>query len=375
MDSLLQAGDTASAMVLGRELIHWTDASSSAKDVSMFLLLREIADINARLGKYRDAELLYEHLLSHSQGQDSLSRSRSIATMQDLGLLCFEQGNDARAKSLLDSALILREQLYGYEHWRYGLGLDALALREMRAQEWTEAEEHLRASSTLYRKAGAVGDSLLAKCLTNLATVRAELGDAKGEDAAIGEVMQLLTHVDNLSPVARAYIHNALSIAYDRRGDLEEGLRQQQLSADLLTEYYGPQNPISLLTRANLLVSLYSLERTDALQQALAELYHDTRSVTNETVALADACRIAGSFYLNSGKLDRASELLTRARGIYERKASPASRDKADCCMALAQLEQRRGNTQSSFEFADEMLAIARENFRRCLTIWRTLRP
>ncbi len=364
VDSLLQAGDTASAMVLGRELINWTNASASAKNVSIFQLLRELADINGRLGKYRDAELLYEHLLSQTQGQDSLSRSRYIATMQELGLLCFEQGNDARAKSLLDSALILREQLYGHEHWRYGLGLDALALRAMRAQEWTAAENHLRASSTLYRKAGAVGDSLLAKCLTNLATVRAELGDAKGEDAAIGEVIQLLTHVDNLSPVARAYIHNALSIAYDRRGDLEEGLRQQQLAADLLTEYYGPLNSISLLTRANLLVSLYSLDKTDKLQRALAALYKDIGSVTTETVVLADACRIAGSFYLNTGEFDRAGELLTRARGIYERKASPVSRDKADCCMALAQLEQRRGNTQGSLEFADEMLAIARANFR-----------
>lgn len=360
----MQAGDTASAMVLGRELIHWTDASSSTKDVLMFQLLRELAEINTRIGRYHDAELLYEHLLNQSQGKDSLSLSRYIATMQELGLLCFEQGNDARAKSLLDSVLILREKLYGHEHWRYGLGLDALALREMRAQEWTEAEEHLRASSALYRKAGAVGDSLLAKCLTNLATVRAELGDVKGEDSAIGEVIQLLTHVDNLSPVARAYIHNALSIAYDRRGDLEEGLRQQHLAADLLTEYYGPQNPISLLTRANLLVSLYSLDKADELQRVLAVLYDDIRSVTSETVALADACRIAGSFYLNTHKLDRAGELLTRARGIYERKASPVSRDRVDCCMALAQLEQRRGNTQSSLKFADEMLAIARANFR-----------
>lgn len=364
VDSLLRAGDTVAAMVLGRNLIDLPNASSSSKDVSMFQMLNQLAEINARAGRYRDAESLYEHLLSQSQGDDSVSRSREIAVMQELGLVCFDQGNDARAKSLLDSALIFREQLYGRNHWRYGLGLDALALREMRALEWTKAEEHLRASSVLYRGSGAAGDSLLAKCLTNLATVRAELGDAEGEQAAITEVIELLTHVNNLSPVARAYIHNALSIAFDRKGDLEEGLRHQQLAAELLSEFYGSQSPISLLTRANLLVSFYSLDKMDDLKKLLDHLHDDIGTISTETIALADACRITGSLYLNIGDLDRAAELLNRARAIYTLKAKPASRDKADCCMALAQLEQKRGNTSASLAFADEMLAIARLNFR-----------
>lgn len=362
VDSLLTAGDTLAALELGEKLLHDKPAADSLHS-NTFNVILNLANANARVGHFSEAAQLYEHLLRQGLPADSSAIAGHIAVLQEFGLLCCEIGDDSIGKVLLDSALTLRESLYSENHWRYAIGLSALALADMRGQSWSAASSLLESAIPIYQQSGTAADSLLLQAWINFATVRAELGDFAGEQSAMTKVQELLESKRQVSPLTRSLAHNALSLYFDRIGDLHEGLEHQILSVSFLEQAYGSRHPLSLLTRANLLVSYSSLEDLTSLRRELNRLRDDLNLVTSNSSAIADACRICGSFYLNLNELTEADRLLRRALNLYEQFAAPLSRDRADCLQALAQLEQKRGDIPAALALGRQSLNIARANF------------
>lgn len=361
VDSLIATGDTLAALELAKQLVpeHQTGQTTST---TSFAIMLNLAGVYARTGFLNESARIYEYLLAKHLSVDSTTIDQSIAITQEYGLLRSEMGADSSARQLLGHALALRESLYTMTHWRFAIGLSALAIAEMRGQSWAHANELLERSIGIYHSWRPGADSLLLLDLINLATVRAELGDHLGETRAMEDVLQLLddTHLNSIS---RALAHNALALYFDRIGDLELGLHHQATSASLTEQVHGPRHATTLLTRSNLLISYYSVGDSASLHRELTRLREDLAQVHLVTPSLADALTIAGSLYLNLNQLDEAHPLLSRAKEAYKMTGTNYTREHADCLQALAQCEQRKGNYAAALNFGRESLDIARQQF------------
>ena len=133
----------------------------------------------SRLGDNERARPLLERALSiwEAQSEDGVGSPLVAVAADNLAMVLYDQGEDARCLELIEWALELRERQLGPQHPDVAQSLNNLALHLHGQGELEEAERHHRRALAVRERVLGTVHPDVAQSLNNLGVVLRELGD------------------------------------------------------------------------------------------------------------------------------------------------------------------------------------------------------
>ena len=282
-------------------------------------ILFTIGNVYDLLGRYDDAErLLVESvaLLRNASSRPTLELADALNT---LGRLYGTTGNAKKGDGLYLEALQIRRAL-------------------------------LRAD-----------DPLVAKSLTNLASIRAADGDLEGAVAGYREafaIMQSRSDPDRAIPLV-----NVSSILFNQ-GKYAESLDAAREAWETNEKVHGPDHPTTLKARASMAWALFSLSEYARAVEAQRDLVDRNRRVFGDVhYEVAEAWYTLGTMVAGAGRFDDAEHALRESEKIWRKLPGILEDRLAWTLSALAGVLARTGKYAESEALHHEALALRKRHF------------
>ncbi len=361
--------------------------AAKAKAVNQFLVtLFESADPERAKG----AKLLARDLLDAGTSKLSeqfASAPETLAELQSvLGRTYASLSQPQRAIPLLTEAAAATAKRTGTQSVEYARNLHALAMAEIDAEKFVEAEQHFRLSLPILEVAdGEVSDIvIIGKCnlaaalqkqgkLAEIAPIITPLrerviqqrGDQTWMFAEIENVRSVLASARNDLKEERAILlaieplflsppqgklgdaltmRGNLAVSYARGGQLSESVARLDGVIKDLSAYFGFEADRTMVTRYFAAEITRQLARYPECAKQYAELAATRERITGAKHPLTvDVMSKAAMCYQFSGQTDKAADYMAKALAALPAEDVPPQRTVARTLMALAQvaLDQR----------------------------------
>lgn len=309
----------------------------------------------------RGAELL-PHVLAvrvHMETvSDKFGEARPLFTVA--GMLLQTQGHYAEARSLLEQALDIGEQLYASDDPALAVSYANLALVERDLGHLDEARRLLQQALAIDEQSCTSDHTTLAVSYSNLATVERVLGHLE-------EARRLLQKTTAINEQSYAPNHPALAKSYSNLAVVEMDLGHPVTARHLLwkaiaiwEQAYTPDHPTLAVSYSNLALVEQKLGHLEEARRLLQKTI-----AINEDAYAPDHPKLATSYSnlalveLDLGHLEEARRLFRKALAIDEEAYAPDHPTLAARYNNLAYAEHDLGNGDA-----------AREDMRRAYRIW-----
>lgn len=296
--------------------------------------------------RYGEAEQLLKRALAIQQRHLRNMHPITAEILNNLGELYAFQGNVKEAEPLLKQALEMREKVLGATHPNTAISFDNLAVLYYEQGKYQAAEP-------LWKKALLVWEQHdhpeAAKSLNNLAELykaqkRYEEAEPLLERAvAICERLSGINHPDVAAPLSN------LALLYMELGKYKEGEPLLKRALAIREQALGAHHPDTLTTRKNL--ETFYRNWNFIKQQRKTEMPADTATTFNNQAVLLYA----------QGKYAEAEPLYQRALAIRERQLGPTHPDTAQTLNNLAELYERLGKYRKAKKLHQRALAILQQ--------------
>ncbi len=140
-------------------------------DVRLAESLNSLAVVDAKQGKYLEAELLFQRSIEISEKALGAEHPNVVATIGNLGTLYAEQGKFTVAEPLLTRSLSLNIKILGRDHPVVATNLRVLALIYAKTGNYVDAERLIRLSVKIAENTLGVDHPEVAERLDELAVV------------------------------------------------------------------------------------------------------------------------------------------------------------------------------------------------------------
>jgi tetratricopeptide (TPR) repeat protein len=247
------------------------------------LTINNLASVYRALGRYADAEPLFDRALRINQSVYGSRHPETATVLANLAELYKDQGRYAEAESLIQRALAIRKRTLGLEHRDTAGTLNNLACLYNTLGRYAEAETlHLQALAIREKVLGS-GHPLVAESVGNLALVYQEQARYRDAEPLHKRALAIREKALGLEHPATLVSLNNLGAFCSDRGRYEEAEATQKRVLEIRERTLSPDHPdIELLWKM----------RPDSRSEAIRDL--------NTAMELAESLRwvVGGSeFY------------------------------------------------------------------------------
>lgn len=273
-----------------------------------------------KVGDFDGAMRLAEAMLKLSETLPAPDKRQIGVCLNQLGILCMEQGRNAEAEPYYRKALAIIEEIVGSEHPDYGAGLSNLAALLRVFGRHAEAEQLTRRALGIVEEALGVNDANVASIIDQLAGILADQQHAGQAEPLYKRALAI--RVDKLGP---DHHHVALSLnnlaelyrAQGRYADAEPLYRQALSTAE---KALGANHPDVSTCIANL-AEVYSAQGRFSEAEPLCKraLALTEKLLGPNHPHLGASLNNLAELYRRQGRYSDAEELYRRAISIVER--------------------------------------------------------
>lgn len=278
-------------------------------------MLIVIAVIYTNMGRFEDAEALYEESLALCETLDTAVNH--VRTLLSYSVMERLRDDTKKALVLVEEAAEVSQQFEGYDHFKFEIFLQngLLALGQRESQKALD----LIAKALQYRD--SVGPILASQALSNYARCHQETGDLEKAAELYDESIELAeSELDANDPKVLALYRNK-TILLNTMGQFEKSLEITRHLLDQELQIFGPDHPAIAYTMANL---AYITMRMGNREEAI-ERFHETvekfkATLGDDHVSLGVSLSHQGSNYLELGMLDEAEQSINQSIAIHRKK-------------------------------------------------------
>jgi Flp pilus assembly protein TadD/nucleoside phosphorylase len=248
---------------------------SSTDEVAKSSLLFNVAESNFILGKYQDAEELYQQALELQVKVLGAEHPSILASMNNLALVLRSQGRYEEAETIHRQTLELTTKVLGAEHPSTLASMNNLALVFGSQWKYEHAETIHRQSLELKTKVlGAEHPDTLAS-INNLALILRSQGKYEEAETMHRQELQLMTKVLGAEHPSTLASMNNLAALLDSQGKYVEAETMHRQELQLMTMVLGADHPSTLGSMNNLAAVLGSrgkYEEAETIHRQTLEL-------------------------------------------------------------------------------------------------------
>lgn len=271
------------------------ERSIVSKEYQLATTEHELARICQALGKYQEAERLFQRALHTFKKVFGPKHNSTLVTLRNFGALYVDQGKYQEAEPLLREALFQRENTAGADHPSTAAAFHQLAVLHQQQGKYQEAEQGLQRALYIYEN-----------------TVGLEHPDTA---ATLHEIARLLATQKKYEQAKRLYL--------------------QVLNID--EKLVGPEHP-SMADTLQALGAIYIQEEAyeDAEKLFKRSLALHEKAVGTNHPSYAGALQTLGVLYGKQGAYEDATRILQQALKIFEEKLGPKHLSTGKTLQALA---------------------------------------
>jgi tetratricopeptide (TPR) repeat protein len=306
-----------------------------------------------------------ERLLSHgivATNHAQALRTAPALTARVLGRMGqyqYARAELGSARDLLESALALKESVYGGDHAEVARTLGTLGVVHEWLGDLPAALETQERALAIYEGLYGLGHVEVAHTLTNLGNVMGRRGDLQGARMAQERALAILERAYGPEHPEIAMTLGSLGNALLQLGDLPAARATLERTLAIFSAAYGPEHPQVARTLSNLGNALIELEDLPAARVALERAVAIKENVFGpEHPEVARSLTNLGIVLLNLEDLPEALSSLERALAILERVYGSEHPELYTTLSNLGRLLLEMGDLQYARTYLERALAI-----------------
>lgn len=298
-------------------------------------------------------------------------KTESWVEINESGLRLFKAGQYREAEVRLKEAVLLAEKASdtGAELTE---SLEALAMVYYVQKDYADAETMIsRALALREKNPDKANTEKLASDLSVLADCNFQQGRLKDSETLYKKAIENLQRASLDESATMAKSVSGLGLIYQKTGKLEEAEKEQRLALELAEKNLDDKNPavdtkqkaVMLANLGNLLMARKKTGEAEKTFKQAIEIIEAERENSepasefkSDPIAAEALTRLA-EIYSDSGKEDRAVELLERAVSMRETLFGETSRPTVDTVDRLARIYRNQGNWKKAKTYYKRILS------------------
>ena len=301
--------------------------AARAEQVSQFVI--DLFDRSDPLMQAEGDSLTVEQLVdagaariqSDLAGQPELQAEVQIV----LGRLLNRLGRFHEARTLFESALATRSELFGEESAEAAQAMLYVAEAVQILGEYQEAEQLQRRVLEIRNRIGASGQER-ATVLAELGSTLISLGDLAGADTLIAEALRIRQALPDGGPFDLGHTLEYMARVRREQGNLAEAADLSWQAIAVVADHYGEEHRLTNGMRRQLALVLTSDSRYEEAEAVYRRvLAADVARLGEDHPTTAMTLHDLGSLLLEMRRLDEAETLLRQALQVRETSLGPSS--------------------------------------------------
>ncbi len=318
--------------------------------------ISNLAYLQAKLGRYRQAEPLMQHALQSSEMSLGPNHPAVAISLNNLALLLKNTNRTAEAESLFRRALQIDERHFGPSHPTVARTLSNLAALLQTTNRLAEAEPLIRRALQIDRENSGPDHPHTVTCLSNLAQLLRATSRVAEAEALMRQTLELDERRSGPDHPAVAIRLNNLAMLLQDMNRLAEAEPLMRRALEIDEKVFGPHHPDVARDLNNLARLLHVTNRPEEAEPLVRRaLGIDQRCFGPDHPAVARDLGGLGQLLKATNRLPEAEPVMRRALEINEEGLGPAHPDAA---VALSNLAQLLGATERA-EQAQPMMRRA----------------
>jgi serine/threonine-protein kinase len=324
-------------------------------------LLNVIGGVYVQYDLFDQAQPLLDQALSQNTRLYGRNSKQTADTLYWMATLASHRDDNARAISLYEEVLRIRESVFGPRDVTIADGLAALASALLRAGETPAASRAAQSALDIYSQKVDANDERVLTTINVLISCAFNAGDLRRARTLFEQLLPRVEH--SLGPNHRNYAAALGNLAFIKveLGDYEGVEQELRRSIQLYERLYGPDHG-SISAKWVVLGNL--LHQTGRLSESLATFQHaidSQRRVTGpgdrvEAFALSNM----SSALRSRGDLDAALERIQAALDILRKLLGPSHDEYAEALQAYGEIQLERNELAAAVPALTEAAAALR---------------
>ncbi|ACK65282.1 TPR repeat-containing protein [Rippkaea orientalis PCC 8801] len=317
-----KATDRDNELILAEEYLKKAIALQTQfkRENSLPVSLTNLAGLYSFQGRYKEAEPLYQQVLSMTQKLLGIEHPDVATSLNNLAGLYESQGRYEAAEPLYQQALSLYQKLLGSEHPSVATSLNNLAYLYQSQGRYKEAEPLYQQALSLYQKLLGSEHPDVATSLNNLARLYYFQGRYEEAEPLYQQALSMTQKLLGSEHPSVASSLNNLAGLYESQGRYKEAEPLYQQALSIKQKLLGSEHP-SVATSLNNLAYLYE---SQGRYEAAEPLYQQALSMTqkllgSEHPSVATSLNNLAGLYYFQGRYEAAEPLYQQALSIAER--------------------------------------------------------
>jgi serine/threonine-protein kinase len=303
-------------------------ALGDRNDPRQWVNVMNLGMLSQREGNYADARRVFEELVAQYERDLGPDHPETARVIYNLALAQQSLGELAEARTSCERSLRIRTASLGAEDPRTADSLEMLGFI-MSRQGDPQAETQLRRALQIKEKLLGPRNAEVARMLANLAEVIQGLGKLDEATDLLRRALAIKLEVYGPKHPHTAYALHGLGVVLVERSDYVPARQYLADALESFTAAHGPDHP----TIAYVLVGLGRCDlELGRVAQAVGEAERALairEKSDRDPQALAEASFLLGRTLWAAKRRDRATELVKRARALYESAGPGAAPDLA----------------------------------------------
>ena len=356
---------TKSAFVLlALGLLILASSASLAKDDNLKALNQRIHKLIAE-GKYQEAIPIAERAVELTKRTRGPEDPATATELNNLGVLFGEIGDYAKAESLIQEALRIRQKILG-PHLDTAWSLNVLGNLYERMGEYAKAEPLFQEALRIRRKVLGSQHPDTAQSLNDLGSLYQAMGDYAKAEPLLQEALRIRQKVLGSEHADTAGSLSYLGELYQAIGEYPKAESLLQEALRILQKVLGPEHPDTAVGFENL-GSLYQAMGDYAKAEPLLQeaLRIRQKVLGSEHADTAGSLSYLGELYQAMGDYAKAEPLLQEALRIRQKVLGSEHPGTAASLIDLAHLYWAMG------VFQGEQGPVARDNYAKAEPLYQ----
>ena len=339
-----------------------TQPASIERDLDLAKLWNGRVDCEVQLGHFAAAEQYGRRALDMRVKHLGSDHVDVVASLNNVGGVCFSQGRYDEAESLLRQALALQQKRLGPNHPDMTLSLNNFAALLKRRGRYAEGEALVRQALALSQTIWGGDHHRIALSLHNLAAMLHSQGKFAEAETTYRQALAMRQRLHGPDHVSVADTISQLASALEGQGKYGEAERSYQAALAMRQKLLAPEHTQVAEILNNLAGVYFKQGRyADAEQRFRQALVLQQKTFGNEHPEVATCLQNLATVLLKQAKYGEAEGLFTQALAIQQKVLGPEHPSVATTLNNLAVVLKNQGKHEQAEAQYLRVLAMQRK--------------
>ncbi|MEQ8237900.1 MAG: tetratricopeptide repeat protein, partial [Cyclobacteriaceae bacterium] len=292
------SGDKSKALKTFAKALELFSEEGMMPSLEYGTVLASIAGTYSKMGKYPQAEEIYDKAISMFERLEGYNEEFINAANTGYGLVSINLGNFQKAEDIYLKNLVLDEELYGKESFNYALDAANLANCYMYWEKYPKALEYNQIAADIYRD--ILGEESINYAITLQTKALIYTKTARPEEAiSAGKEALRITKAVTKSDYEIGYATFKLADAYFAFGDLEKAENLHKEALDLVEKSSGKTHPNYARSTTKLAILNWKKKETKRALRFYDQTFENYFTQINTVFPVLSEAEKAKFFYNN----------------------------------------------------------------------------